>query len=276
MSEPNIGIIGGWTLPWPEIRIPPYQTGRVGAWQIKRQMQPVLRGYFRGLQACTENYLLMRDNRVWMSLSPVEIESLAPHVSQMRGLVVIAGLGMGLALYNALLRPAVRRITVLECDTDVIALFTAMIPREMSGSGRFSIEQTDARDWRTAEPVDFLYADIWDKIGAPEAVADTRIMCRNSAAEICWLLGNGSGLCFVSRKKPVQAAGDAIAVSKLGPCARRPGRRVQQPRVAHANSRRGNTADLRRLARSEYRHGDVAGYGFCRPGRGSLAVAGQF
>jgi hypothetical protein len=151
----------------------------VGAWQIKRQMQPVLRGYFRGLQACTENYLLMRDNRVWMSLSPVEIESLAPHVSHMRGHVVIAGLGMGLALYNALLRPAVRRITVLECDSDVIALFTTMMPGDMSGSGRFSIEQADARNWRTAAPVDFLYADIWDKIGAPEAVADTRIMCRN-------------------------------------------------------------------------------------------------
>lgn len=24
-----------------------------------------------------------------------------------------------------------------------------------------------------------LYSDIWDKIGAPEAVADTRMMCRN-------------------------------------------------------------------------------------------------
>jgi hypothetical protein len=25
-----------------------------------------------------------------------------------------------------------------------------------------SIEQVDARDWRTTESVDFLYADIWD------------------------------------------------------------------------------------------------------------------
>src|SRR5262249_24755253 len=93
-----MGIIDGWTLPWPEIRIPPYRTGRVGAWELKRQEQPVLRGYFRGLQACAENYLLVRDDRVWMSLSPVEIESLARHVAQMRGRVVIAGLGIGLAL----------------------------------------------------------------------------------------------------------------------------------------------------------------------------------
>jgi hypothetical protein len=172
-------IIDDWTLPWPAIKVPTYQTRRVGAWELRRQNQPVLRGYFRGLQVCTENYLLMRDNRVWMSLSPVEIESLAPHVAHMRGHVVIAGLGMGLALYNALLRPAVRQITVLELDSEVIALFAAIMRPDMAGSGRFSIEQVDARDWRTTESVDFLYADIWDKIGALEAAADTRIMCRN-------------------------------------------------------------------------------------------------
>ena len=174
-----MGIIDGWTLPWPEIRIPPYRTGRVGAWELKRQEQPVLRGYFRGLQACAKNYVLVREGRVWMSLSPVEIESLAPHVAHMRGRVVIAGLGMGLAIYNALRRPAVRQITVLERDSQVIALFAAIVSCDWEGSERFSINQADAREWRSAEPVDFLYADIWDKVGAPEAAGDTRMMCRN-------------------------------------------------------------------------------------------------
>src|SRR3984893_17928462 len=173
------GIIYCWTLPWPEIRVPHYRTGRVGAWELKRQFQPALRGYFRGPQRATDNYLLIKDDRVWMSLSPVEVESLAPHVARMRRHVVIAGLGMGLALYNALLRPVVRRITVLELDSEVIALFAAIMRPDMAGSGRFLIEQLDARDWRTTESVDFLYADIWDKIGAFKAAADTRIMCRN-------------------------------------------------------------------------------------------------
>jgi hypothetical protein len=178
VSEPNVGIIDSWTLPWPEIRIPPYRIGRAGAWELKRQVQPVLRGYFRGLQACNANYLLVRDERVWMSLSPVEIESLAPHVPHMRGHVVIAGLGMGLALYNALLRRAVRQITVLECDSEVITLFAAITDAwpELS---RFSIQRVDAREWRSHAPVDFLYADIWDKVGVPQAAADTRTMCVN-------------------------------------------------------------------------------------------------
>jgi hypothetical protein len=180
-SADNLGaeIIDRWTLPWPEIRIPTYRPGRIGAWELKRQFQPVLRGYFRGLQTAAENYLLARDDRVWMSLSPVEIESLAPHIPHMHGHVVIAGLGIGLALYNALLLPAVRRVTVLEHDPKVIALLDAITGPGWPAPDRFAIEAADARAWRSPEPVDYLYADIWDKIGAHEAAADTRAMCRN-------------------------------------------------------------------------------------------------
>ncbi len=86
---------------------------------------------------------------------------------------------MGLALYNALLRPAVRRVTVVERDPEVIALFGAIRGCEWPSPERFSIEQADALVWRSPEPVDYLYADIWDKLGAPQAAADTRRMCHN-------------------------------------------------------------------------------------------------
>ena len=203
----------------------------------------------RGLQTCTENYLLMRDNRVWMSLSPVEIESLAPHLSHMRGHVVIAGLGIGLALYNALLRPAVRRITVLECDSDVIALFTVMMPRDMSGSGRF--DRTDRRSRLADRRVGRL--PLRRHLGQdrrPRSGRRQRAWCQNLRPKSAGYWGmEADFVSFLART--VQAAGDAIAVSKLGPCARRADHCVQQPRVAHANSRCGNTADFRRLARSE-------------------------
>jgi hypothetical protein len=179
VKDLGAGIIDRWTLPWPEIRVPSYRTGRVGACELKRQFQPVLRGYFRGPQRAAENYLLIKDDRVWMSLSPVEIESLAPHTTRMRGHVVIAGLGMGLALYNALLRPAVQRVTVVERDPEVIALFDAIRDPDWPSADRFTIERADALMWRSPASVDYLYADIWDKLGAPEAAADTRAMCRN-------------------------------------------------------------------------------------------------
>jgi hypothetical protein len=62
----------------------------------------------------------------------------------MRGHVVIAGLGMGLALYNALLRPAVRRVTVIERDPEMIALFEEIRGSEWPVPERFAIELADA------------------------------------------------------------------------------------------------------------------------------------
>ena len=72
-----------------------------------------------------------------------------------------------------------RRITVVECDAEVIALFDAIRGPEWPSPDRFTIAQGDALLWRSPEPVDYLYADIWDKLGTPEAAADTRAMCRN-------------------------------------------------------------------------------------------------
>jgi hypothetical protein len=180
----------------------------------------VLRGYFRGLQACTENYLLVRNKRVWMSLSPVEVESLAPHVAHMRGHVVIAGLGMGLALYNALLRPAVQRVSVLERDGEVIALFAEITGSGWPESGRFSIERVDAREWHSPRPVDFLYVDIWDRVGGPQAAAETRIICRNLRPNSAGYWGMEADFVSFLARNPLQAAGDAGPVSGLGTCAR--------------------------------------------------------
>jgi hypothetical protein len=53
-----------WTLPWPEIRVPDYRPGAVGAWRIERRFHSVLRGYFRGLQHAGANWLLTRSDRV--------------------------------------------------------------------------------------------------------------------------------------------------------------------------------------------------------------------
>jgi len=35
-----MGIIDGWTLPLPEIRVPTDLTGRVGAWERERRFRP--------------------------------------------------------------------------------------------------------------------------------------------------------------------------------------------------------------------------------------------
>jgi hypothetical protein len=73
----------------------------------------------------------------------------------------------------------VRRVTVVERDSDVIALFEAIRDPDWPCPDRFRIEQADALMWRSPEPVDYLDVNIGDKLGAAEAAADTRAMCRN-------------------------------------------------------------------------------------------------
>ena len=61
----------------------------------------------------------------------------------------------------------------------MIALFEAIRDPDWPCPDRLRIEHADALMWRSPEPVDYLYADIGDKLGAAEAAADTRVMCRN-------------------------------------------------------------------------------------------------
>jgi len=68
---------------------------------------------------------------------------------------------------------------------------------------RFKIEQADAR-WRSPEPVDYLYADIWDKLGAAESRRRHACDVPQSAAEIGWVLGHGGQFRLFVGSQPVQ------------------------------------------------------------------------
>ena len=72
-----------------------------------------------------------------------------------------------------------RRITVIERDPEVIALFDAIRDPDWPSPDRFVIELANALVWRSPRPVDYLYADIWNKLGAPKAAVETCAMCRN-------------------------------------------------------------------------------------------------
>jgi hypothetical protein len=73
----------------------------------------------------------------------------------------------------------VRKVFILERDSEVIALFAAITGLGWPEAGGFSIERVDAREWRSPEPVDFLYVDIWDKVASPQATTDMRMICFN-------------------------------------------------------------------------------------------------
>lgn len=169
--------------PW---HMPQYQLGEQGAWRLLRGGMGLDRGYHSGGCVYGGSTALLRKNAqggwdTWMSLSPFEIESQELACRHARGHTVVMGLGMGWVTANIALNPAVERVTVVERDPEVIALFEHMqvlegLPPE--ASAKIHIEQADALQWCSApqQAVDWLYADIWLRLAEPQALAEVQQM----------------------------------------------------------------------------------------------------
>ena len=197
-SQPGEGFVAGgldihvlaqalgvpvFETPW---HMPQYQLGEQGAWRLLRGGMGLDRGYYSG--ACTYGgtTALLRKNAeggwdTWMSLSPFEIESQELACRHALGHTVVMGLGMGWVTANMALNPAVERVTVVERDPQVIALFQHMQVQEglpAEAAAKIHIVQADALQWRPApqQPVDFLYADIWLQLAEPQALAEVQQM----------------------------------------------------------------------------------------------------
>src|SRR5215471_9730041 len=134
-------------FPFPRLKTPRYRAGQYGAWSLTTVTDHFAAvGYFRGMQWVdgTPQYVLRRGREVWMSISPMELESQALHLHAAHGDVVIAGLGMGALVYNVLQKPEVTHVTVVERDHEVVALL---------------YEMADLKRWPGAEKLSIVIED---------------------------------------------------------------------------------------------------------------------
>lgn len=179
--------------------LPDYPEGEWGVWRISRMGTGIDHGYYTRQWVTSGMPVLLRRNpgnpdmwETWMSLSSHEIESQEPGCLCATGHTVIMGLGMGWIAVNAALNPAVRRITVVELDGDVISLFTESgVLQQVLPEIRDKIRlvHADAREWRPEEQVDFLFADIWRTLADVDTLEDVRRMQRNIRAKQVYFWG---------------------------------------------------------------------------------------
>ncbi len=184
-----------------DLYLPEYRLGTVGRWRLTRGGFAIERGYHTGTWCVWGLPALLRDTNgdgktweTWMSLSPLEIESQGIAPRHAHGHTVVMGLGMGWVAINVALNPAVRRVSVIERDPEVIALFSwsnalANLPAEVKN--KIEIIQADALKWRP-DPgleVDFLYADIWRALEEPQTLAEVRRMQSNVRSEMIYYWG---------------------------------------------------------------------------------------
>ncbi len=110
---------------------------------------------------------LLKEGREWMTLTPNEIITIQEPLQNLHGNVLVYGLGLGYYAYQALCQPAVRSVTVVDNDPDIIQLFnTALLPlwnkqlhevMPFADGGRLTIVQDDA--FHHAESTQFVCAN---------------------------------------------------------------------------------------------------------------------
>lgn len=173
----------GFELPW---RIPYYKPARIGDWSVRSRPQGIASSYLAHEVIEPPHTVLCHGADVWMSTGLIELESHAWHLHCARGNLLVAGLGLGMYVHAASMKPEVKRIVVIESDPDVIALMKEASDFEnWQHRDKITIIEADALAEDTCGKVhaafggkrpDYLYADLWPVFPDPEAPDQTRAM----------------------------------------------------------------------------------------------------
>ena len=102
-------------------------------------------------------------NRIWMSLVPHEIETMESAIEEASGNVLTYGLGLGYFAFMASQKENVDKVTVIEKDPKVIALFQKHLLPLFPHKEKIFVCQADALEFAAAKPSGFTYcfADLW-------------------------------------------------------------------------------------------------------------------
>lgn len=152
----------------------------------------LVQSYFsNGATMPREHWVLMNDDKVWGSLTPLELQSQSHHAWFAHGNVVVMGLGMGAVLYNLLKNPKVASITVVEREQTVVNLLRQSAPWFSASIdvGKITVCIGDA--FRFTPPngsvVDSLIIDLWTGMGQQRTQSDVLKIQKNvRATHVGW------------------------------------------------------------------------------------------
>lgn len=197
---------------------PAYREARLGGWRVVRHAPCPAVGYVSGPAIDPDRCVLYHGRTAWMSTGLMEQESHAFHVHEARGVVVAAGLGLGMYAFAVSLRPEVERVVVVERSPKVIAIVRQAAAFEhWPGRDKVALLEADALGPELATQVaaltggrrpDYLYADIWPACPAAAAPAETAAMVEalRPRAAGWWGQELSFGLWAQDRGRPVDEA----------------------------------------------------------------------
>ena len=109
---------------------------------------------------------IYQDDRLWMSITPNEINTMKKDINDAFGVVCTYGLGMGYFACMCAIKKDVSKVIIVEKDKEVIELFNKIIfPFFNEYKEKIEIINTDAYDYgKNIENVDYVFVDLWHDV----------------------------------------------------------------------------------------------------------------
>jgi len=123
-------------------------------------------GSVREIKTGTYTRLVRKPNKTVMSDTTAETGDLLPLARDARGEVLIAGLGLGVALDLVMQDKDVKHVTVIEISQEIIDLVGDHFKNKYGD--KLTIINADILEWKAPKDVhyDYCWFDIWDDICA--------------------------------------------------------------------------------------------------------------
>ncbi|MFA7019984.1 MAG: hypothetical protein WC215_00275 [Bacilli bacterium] len=112
--------------------------------------------------------VIMENDRVWMSVTPHEIETMEPAIEASRGVVVVMGLGLGYFPFMIAQKEGVKKVVIFEKDKDIIVLFSSFLLPQFPNNEKITVVQADAllnfNECLANSNPDYVFIDIWQSV----------------------------------------------------------------------------------------------------------------
>lgn len=116
---------------------------------------------------------------LWMSLTPMEIQSAALAIHRAHGHVVTGGLGLGYFTLRAAAKPEVTKVTVYEIEPLVIQWFNKVYA-DRPEMAKVTVVPGDMRETFRGTTCDFAFVDIYQDMLSDEVLTDAKLFRKHN------------------------------------------------------------------------------------------------
>ena len=107
---------------------------------------------------------LIEKEETWMSITPHEIFTMGKSLNEVKGNVLVLGLGLGYYPYMASLKKEVNTVDVIEINKDIINIFKDNLFNQFSEKEKIRIIESDALTYLKTNNLykyDYIFIDLW-------------------------------------------------------------------------------------------------------------------